>query len=51
MIIILYNYILTYICIRICVDKDVMLVNKVAEEYWGQKIGYGKCLLSEQWLT
>ena len=29
----------TYINTHIYVDKEVMLVNKVAEEYWGKKLG------------
>ena len=37
--VLLIIFIGTYICIHICVDKDVMLDSKVAEEYWVQNLG------------
>ena len=37
--IISFIYVYTCIHVHICVDKYVMLINKVAEEYWEQKLG------------
>ena len=41
------NFVCILTCIHKCAYKDVMLVNKLAEEYWGQKFGLSNYLLGQ----